>query len=43
MEKRYFTGNVYESPQMRIVEIRSEGLLCQSGIVEEWQEEELEW
>ena len=33
----------YESPKTEVVEIVSEGVLCQSGEFEEWQEETLGW
>jgi hypothetical protein len=33
----------YESPEAAVVEIRSEGVLCQSGQFEEWKEEEIPW
>lgn len=36
------TGN-YESPKAEVVEILSEGVLCQSGQFEEWEEETLNW
>ncbi len=31
----------YVSPEMQVMEIYSEGMLCASGAIEEWQEEEL--
>lgn len=33
----------YVSPEMKVMEIYSEGMLCTSGTIEEWQEEELLW
>lgn len=33
----------YESPKTEVLEIRSEGVLCQSGAIEEWEEEQLPW
>jgi hypothetical protein len=35
-------GN-YASPEVTVVEIAAEGVLCQSGQFEEWQEETLDW
>ena len=31
----------YESPTVSVVEVLSEGVLCQSGSFEEWGEEDL--
>ena len=31
----------YESPALNVVEVLSEGVLCQSGSFEEWGEEDL--
>ena len=33
----------YESPEVLVAEIRSEGVLCASGQFEQWNEEKLEW
>ena len=33
----------YVSPRLKVVEIDVEGVLCQSGTVEEWVEDELDW
>ena len=33
----------YESPEVVVVEIAAEGVLCQSGQFEEWNEETLNW
>ena len=33
----------YESPAVSVVEVVSEGVLCASGQLEEWNEENLEW
>lgn len=33
----------YESPVIQVAEIQPEGVLCQSGQFEEWNEETLEW
>ncbi len=33
----------YESPVVQVVDVESEGVLCQSGQFEEWKEESLDW
>lgn len=33
----------YESPIIQVVEIHPEGVLCQSGQFEQWNEETLDW
>ena len=33
----------YASPEVTVVEIAAEGVLCQSGQFEEWNEETLNW
>ena len=33
----------YVSPEVKVVEIVAEGVLCQSGQFEEWEEETLNW
>ena len=33
----------YESPLMTVVGMTAEGVLCQSGSFEEWEEDELPW
>ena len=33
----------YESPAISVVEVLSEGVLCASGQLEEWNEENLDW
>lgn len=33
----------YVSPTVNVVEISSEGVLCQSGQFEQWGEEDLDW
>ena len=33
----------YESPVIQVVSVRPEGVLCQSGQFEEWEEETLQW
>ena len=33
----------YESPKAEVVEMHSEGVLCQSGQFEEWEEDTLNW
>jgi hypothetical protein len=34
---------VYEAPEVKVVELYAEGVLCASGQFEEWNEETLEW
>ena len=34
-------GGSYESPTVSVVEVLSEGVLCQSGSFEDWGEEDL--
>ena len=43
IERSFLAESKYESPQLKVLEIGFEGVLCQSGIVEEWEEDELEW
>lgn len=33
----------YVSPEMNVVEIFSEGVLCESGTIDSWGEDELLW
>jgi hypothetical protein len=33
----------YVAPEMQVVDIYSEGMLCTSGTIEEWGEETLDW
>ena len=33
----------YESPAVNVVEVLSEGVLCASGQLEGWSEDELDW
>ena len=33
----------YESPAVSVVEVLSEGVLCASGQLEGWDEENLDW
>jgi hypothetical protein len=33
----------YASPEVKVVEIAAEGVLCQSGDFEQWNEDTLEW
>ena len=33
----------YESPAVTVVEVLSEGVLCASGQLEGWEEDELDW
>jgi hypothetical protein len=39
MDKQFF----YESPEVSVVEIETEGVLCASGGFEEWEEDTLNW
>lgn len=46
MKKNFIEVSVsrdYVAPEMQVMEIYSEGMLCTSGAIEEWQEEELLW
>lgn len=36
-------GGSYESPAVSVVEVLSEGVLCASGQLEGWYEDELDW
>ena len=38
-----FNAEVYESPVVSVVDIHTEGVLCQSGQFEKWEEETLPW
>ena len=33
----------YETPAVNVVEVVSEGVLCASGQLEGWQEDDLDW
>ena len=33
----------YESPAVSVVEVLSEGVLCASGQLEGWEEDDLDW
>ena len=33
----------YESPEAKVTEIQSEGVLCASGQLELWKEDDLDW
>ena len=33
----------YESPKVMVAEVLSEGILCASGEIENWEEETLPW
>ena len=33
----------YESPAVNVVEVLSEGVLCASGQLEGWEEDNLDW
>lgn len=39
----YSSQEKYESPALQTVEFKSEGVLCQSGQFEKWNEDTLEW
>lgn len=39
----YELGGAYDSPVISVVEISSEGVLCQSGSFEQWNEEDFKW
>lgn len=41
INEKSFSGGSYESPEISIFEMSPEGILCQSGQFEEWQEETL--
>ena len=36
-------GGSYESPAVSVVEVLSEGVLCASGQLEGWEEDNLDW
>lgn len=36
-------GGSYESPTVSVVEVLSEGVLCASGQLEGWEEDNLDW
>ena len=38
-----FSTSSYESPTMTVVDIHSEGILCASGELEDWLEDDLDW
>ena len=42
-ENAILREEVYVSPAIAVVEISTEGVLCASGIIEEWEEEKLPW
>ena len=33
----------YEAPEVKVVELYAEGVLCASGQFQEWEEETLDW
>lgn len=35
--------NIYETPQIQIVEVEAEGVLCESGTFEQWKEQDFGW
>ena len=39
----YLQCQEYESPVIHVISLHSEGVLCQSGQFEEWNEETLQW
>lgn len=34
---------VYETPQIQVVEVITEGILCESGTFEQWEEQDFGW
>ena len=42
-EKTILREEVYVSPAIAVVEISTEGVLCASGVIENWEEETLPW
>lgn len=36
-------GSLYAAPEISVVEMYAEGVLCQSGQFEEWEEDTLNW
>mgnify|MGYP003293648865 FL=1 len=32
--------NMYKAPQIEVVEVEAEGILCESGSFEQWSEEQ---
>lgn len=36
-------ANMYEAPLIEVVEVDAEGVLCQSGSFEQWQEQDFGW
>ena len=35
--------NIYETPQIQVVEVVAEGVLCESGSFEQWKEQDFGW
>lgn len=35
--------NMYETPQIEVVEVEAEGILCESGTFEQWEEQDFGW
>ena len=35
--------NIYETPQIQVVEVVAEGVLCESGSFEQWEEQDFGW
>lgn len=42
-EMKFLQEEAYVSPAIAVVEISTEGVLCQSGQFEEWEEDTLNW
>ena len=42
-EMKVLQEEAYVSPAIAVVEISTEGVLCQSGQFEEWEEDTLNW
>ena len=40
---KFLQEEAYVSPAIAVVEISTEGVLCQSGQFEEWEEDTLNW
>ena len=40
---KFLQEEAYVSPATAVVEISTEGVLCQSGQFEEWEEDTLNW
>jgi hypothetical protein len=42
-EMKFLQDEAYVSPAIAVVEISTEGVLCASGVIENWEEETLPW